>query len=95
MFTQRLYHSLGLAAHLGWARLLVDRFRDLAEVPAPTREGPGGGRHHFAPDDEGAFEYGNYQNPATPTKALVLKLSPFTVLSSNFSDLEIIFGVIY
>ena len=46
-----LYRSLGLAAHLGWARLLVDRYRDLVEVPAPTREGPVGGRHHFAPDD--------------------------------------------
>jgi hypothetical protein len=28
MFTQRLYRSLGLAAHLGWARLLVGRYRD-------------------------------------------------------------------
>ena len=63
MFTQRLYRSLGLAAHLGWARLLVDRYRDLVEVPAPTREDPGGGRHHFAPDDEDAFEYENYHNP--------------------------------
>jgi hypothetical protein len=44
MFTQRLYRSLGLAAHLGWARLLVDRYRDLVEVPAPTREDPGGDR---------------------------------------------------
>jgi hypothetical protein len=35
MFTQRLYRSLGLAAHLGWARLLVGRYRDLVEVPAP------------------------------------------------------------
>jgi hypothetical protein len=51
MFTQRLYRSLGLAAHLGWARLLVDRFRDLVEVP------------DFAPDDEDAFEYENYHNP--------------------------------
>jgi hypothetical protein len=42
---------------------LVDRYRDLVEVPAPTREDPRGGRHHFAPDDEGAFEYGNYHNP--------------------------------
>ena len=63
MFTQRLYRSLGLAAHLGWARLLVDRYRDLVEVPAPTREDPRGGRHHFAPDDEDAFEYENYRNP--------------------------------
>ena len=63
MFAQRLYRSLGLAAHLGWARLLVDRYRDLVEVPAPTREDPGGGRHHFAPDDEDAFECENYHNP--------------------------------
>jgi hypothetical protein len=62
MFTQRLYRSLGLAAHLGWARLLVDRYRDLVEIPAPTREGPGG-RHHFSPDDEGAFEHENYHSP--------------------------------
>jgi hypothetical protein len=48
-----------LAAHLGWARLLADRYRDLVEVRAPTREDPGGGRHHFAPDDEDAFEYAN------------------------------------
>jgi hypothetical protein len=63
MFTKRLYRSLGLVAHLSWARLLVDRYRDLVEVPAPTREDPGGGRHHFAPDDEGAFEYENYHSP--------------------------------
>jgi hypothetical protein len=64
MFTQRPYRSLGLAAaHLGWARLLVDRYRDLVEVPGPTREGPGGGRRHFAPDGEGAFEYENYHSP--------------------------------
>ena len=63
MFTQRLYRSLGLAAHLGWARLLVDRYRDLVEVPAPTREDPRGGRRRFAPDDEDAFEYENYHNP--------------------------------
>jgi hypothetical protein len=63
MFTQRLYRSLGLAAHLGWARLLVDRYRDLVEVPAPTRADPRGGRHHFAPDDDDAFEYENYRNP--------------------------------
>jgi hypothetical protein len=63
MLTQRLYRSLGLAAHLGWTRLLVDRYRDLVEVPAPTREDPGGGRHHYAPDDEDALEYENYHNP--------------------------------
>jgi hypothetical protein len=48
MFTQRLHHFFGLAAHLGWARLLVDRYRDLVEVPAPAREDPGD-RRNFTP----------------------------------------------
>ena len=61
-FTQRLYRFLGLAAHLCWAHLLVGRYRDLVEIPAPTREVPGG-RRHFTPDDEGAFEYGSYYSP--------------------------------
>ena len=54
MFTQRLYRSLGLAAHLGWVRLLVDRYRDLVEIPSPSRE-DSGGCHHFSPDEEDAF----------------------------------------
>jgi hypothetical protein len=44
-------------------KICLYRYRDLVEVPAPTREDPGGGRHHFAPDDEDAFEYENYRNP--------------------------------
>jgi hypothetical protein len=63
MFTQRLYPPLGLEAHLGSVRLLVDRYRDLVEVPAPTRKDPAGGRHHFAPDDVDASEYENYHGP--------------------------------
>ena len=62
MFTQRFYRSLGLAAQLGWARLLIDRYCDVVEIPASIREGPGG-YHHFSPDDEGAFEHENYFNP--------------------------------
>jgi hypothetical protein len=42
MFTQRFYRSLGLAAQLGWARLLIDRYCDVVEIPASIREGPGG-----------------------------------------------------
>ena len=33
VFTQRLYNSFGLSAHLGWARLLIDRYRDLVDTP--------------------------------------------------------------
>ena len=66
MFTQRLYRSFGLAAHLGWARLLTDRYRDLAEIPAPTRQSLDGHRD-FTPDGEGASEYETYHNPDSHT----------------------------
>jgi hypothetical protein len=52
MFTQRPCRSLGLVAHLGWTHFLVDRYRDLVEMPVPTREGPGG-RHNFPPQRRG------------------------------------------
>jgi hypothetical protein len=64
MFTQRLYRSFGLAVHLGWARLLADRYRGLVEIPAPTRQSPDGHRD-FTSDDEDAFEYETYHNPDT------------------------------
>ena len=36
MLMQRLYRTLGLTAHLGWARLLLDRSRDLVDYPDAT-----------------------------------------------------------
>jgi hypothetical protein len=51
ILTQRPHRILVLAAYLGWARLLVDRYRELVEVPAPSHKNPGG-RHHFTSDDE-------------------------------------------
>ena len=67
LFTQQLYRSLGLTAHLGWARLLVDRHRDLVQVPAAAGQHTSGSRnsHHFAPDDEEAYEHENFFNPDT------------------------------
>ena len=57
----------GLTAHLGWARLLVDRHRDLVQVPAAAGQHTSGSRnpHHFTPDDEEAYEHENYFNPDT------------------------------
>jgi hypothetical protein len=58
MFKQRIRKSLGHAAHRGWARLLLDRRRDLIiHGPASHRT-----------DDEGAveneeLEHANYHNP--------------------------------
>ena len=67
LFSQQLYRSLGLTAHLGWARLLVDRHRDLVQVPAAAGQHTSGSRnpHHFTPDDEEAYEHENYFNPDT------------------------------
>jgi hypothetical protein len=67
LFTQQLYRSLGLTAHLGWARLLVDRHRDLVQVPAAAGQHTSGSRnpHHFTPDDEEAYEHENFFNPDT------------------------------
>ena len=68
LFTQQLYRSLGLTAHLGWARLLVDRYRDLVQIPAATAQQTSAPRapHHFTPDDEDAYEQDNFFNPDTP-----------------------------
>jgi hypothetical protein len=59
LFTQQLYRSLGLTAHLGWARLLVDRYRALEQVPTAAGQYTSGSHapHHFAPDDEDAYEH--------------------------------------
>ena len=37
VFTQRICRSTGLAVHRGWAKLLLDRFRDLAQDPRQPR----------------------------------------------------------
>ena len=71
LFTQQLYRSLGLTAHLGWARLLVDRYRDLVQIPAATNQQTSSSRtpHHFTPDDEDAYEQDSFFNPDTPHHA--------------------------
>ena len=37
MFTQRACRSIGLAVHRGWGKLLLGRYRDLAEGPRQPR----------------------------------------------------------
>ena len=62
MYTQRIRRSLGLAAHLGWARLLSDRLRDLVQTPAfprnTTSSAPG-----MRQDEEDSFERETFLNP--------------------------------
>ena len=56
MFQQSIYRSLGLSAHLGWARLLIDRTNEQINYPdAQFNPGDNG-------DDE-ANEHEAYFNP--------------------------------
>ena len=69
LFIQQLNRSLGLAAHLGWTRLLVDRYRDLVQAPAASGRQTSSScapQNHFTPDDEDAYEQDNFFNPASP-----------------------------
>jgi hypothetical protein len=67
VFTEQLYRSLGLTARLGWARLLVGRYRGLVQVPTTAGQHTGGScaPHHFTPDDEDAYDHGNFFNPGS------------------------------
>ena len=58
MFQQRIYRSLGLAAHLGWARLVIDRTK--ANIRYPT---PGNSPGAADPAEDDVFENENITNP--------------------------------
>ena len=60
MFKQRIRKSLGHVAHRGWARLLLDRRRDLIiHGPASQRTDSTAGEEV----DERELEHDNYHNP--------------------------------
>ena len=58
MFQQSIYRSLGLSAHLGWARLLIDRTYEQIKYPdaKPNNGIPGN-------EDDEAYEHEIYFNP--------------------------------
>ena len=58
MFQKRIYRSLGLSAHLGWARLVIDRTK--ANIRYPT---PGNSPGATDPAEDDAFENENITNP--------------------------------
>ena len=60
MFIQRIRRSVGLTAHLGWARLLLDRLKDLVQIPGASTHTSG---WDAEPDDEEEHERDNYLNP--------------------------------
>ena len=53
IFTQRIGRSLGLAVHRGWAKMLLDRCRGLAEDPRQPRMHA----HETDEDEAEAHEY--------------------------------------
>ena len=61
MFMQRLYRTFGLTAHLGWARLVLDRSRDLVDYPNATNTKTT--KNNYDPDEEDAHDFDLYQNP--------------------------------
>ena len=58
MFQQRICRSLGLAAHLGWARFVIDRTKANTRYPSHGYS-PGAAD----PAEDGAFENENFTNP--------------------------------
>ena len=58
MFQQRIYRSLGLSAHLGWARLVIDRTKAHVQYPSS-----GNNRNAADPSEDEAFENENFTNP--------------------------------
>ena len=58
MFQRRIYRSLGLSAHLGWSRLVIDRTKSHLSYPTPGNS-PG----VADPADDDAFENENITNP--------------------------------
>ena len=61
MLMQRLYRTLGLTAHLGWARLLLDRSRDLVDYPDATSNKTR--KNNRNPDEDDAHDFDLYHNP--------------------------------
>ena len=59
MFQQSIYRSPGLSAHLGWARLVIDRTKEQIKYPDPR---PGKAAPGDNEDDE-AHEHENCFNP--------------------------------
>ena len=58
MFQQRIYRSLGLAAHLGWARLVIDRTKASIRYPSS-----GNSPDAADPAEDDALENENITNP--------------------------------
>ena len=58
MFMQRLYRTFGLTVHLGWARLVLDRSRDLVDYPNATNTKTT--NYNNDPDEEDAHDFDLY-----------------------------------
>ena len=59
MFQQRIYQSLGLSAHLGWARLLIDRSKELIKYTSARSDSAAAGLE----EEDDACQHDAYFNP--------------------------------
>ena len=59
MFQQSIYRSLGLSAHLAWARLLIDRTNEQIKYP----DAQSNNRKPRDSGDDEAIAHENYFNP--------------------------------
>ena len=59
MFQQRIYQSLGLSAHLGWAHLLIDRSKEHLRFTSARSNSTAAGLE----EDDDAFQHDVYFNP--------------------------------
>ena len=61
LFQQSMYKSFGLAAHLGWARLVIDRMKDQIKYSDANQLKCNGAMGNN--EDDEAQEYENHFNP--------------------------------
>ena len=57
MLQKSIYRSLGLSAHLGWARLVIDRTKEQIKLPDARSSNTGDN------EDDEAHEHENYFSP--------------------------------
>ena len=57
VFQKSIYRPLGLSAHLGWARLFIDRTKE--QIMCPEAQSSNTGDN----EDDEAHEHENYFNP--------------------------------
>ena len=64
MFLLRTRRNLGLTAHRGWARLLIDRMGTLVQRPEPEAPEPAWGSTKSSVQDDEAMDAHHFHHPS-------------------------------